>query len=363
MNVFFITNVPVPYRMDFFNELGKNCNLTVLFEQTVEEQTHRDSNWFDRKPVTFQAYDLYDHSKRKNPISILRYLRKHKKDIIVVGGYSLWPEMMAILWLYLNHIPFFLSVDGGFIKDEPLWKKTYKRMLVSMADAYLSTSKGTDDFLKYYGANKKIYRIPLSTLYKDEILTVPPSYSEKEKYRAKLGIHENKVIISIGQFIYRKGFDVLMHASCGFSHQVGFYFIGGSPTEEYLQFKKDNGLSNVHFLGFKNKEEIKEYYLAGDVFVFPTREDIWGLVISEAMSFGLPVITTDRCLAGMEMTDESNGRIVHVGDSKALKRAIEDLLGDEKRLCEMGRNSLLKVQNQTIENMAIEHIKIFESIS
>lgn len=53
--------------------------------------------------------------------------------------------------------------------------------------------------------------------------------------------------------------------------------------------------------------------MAADIFVHPTREDIWGLVVNEAMAKGLPVITTDRCVAGLELIkNESVGRIVPV---------------------------------------------------
>ena len=51
--------------------------------------------------------------------------------------------------------------------------------------------------------------------------------------------------------------------------------------------------------------------MASDLFVLPTREDIWGLVINEAMSFGLPIITTRKCIAGTELiTDGENGYLL-----------------------------------------------------
>ena len=50
-----------------------------------------------------------------------------------------------------------------------------------------------------------------------------------------------------------------------------------------------------------SKSDLREFYLASDVFALPTRSDVWGLVINEAMACGLPVVTTDRCVAGMEL--------------------------------------------------------------
>ena len=51
----------------------------------------------------------------------------------------------------------------------------------------------------------------------------------------------------------------------------------------------------------------------------PTREDIWGLVINEAMAYGLPIITTDNCLAGLELIkNEENGYIIPVNNTELL---------------------------------------------
>ena len=94
--------------------------------------------------------------------------------------------------------------------------------------------------------------------------------------------------------------------------------------------------------------------------VLPTREDIWGLVINEAMAQGLPVVTTNRCLAGLTLVENGeNGYIVPVEDIEATKTAIEKVFeGDNAS--EFGKKSLEEIKNYTIERMAIEHRDIFE---
>ena len=58
----------------------------------------------------------------------------------------------------------------------------------------------------------------------------------------------------------------------------------------------------------------------------PTREDIWGLVINEALAYGLPTITTERCVAGLELIEDGvNGLLVPVGDVEALHQAMEKM--------------------------------------
>ena len=63
---------------------------------------------------------------------------------------------------------------------------------------------------------------------------------------------------------------------------------------------------NVHFIDFCDKEKVFEYYKMSDVFFFPSREDIWGLVINEAMSCGLPVIATFETASAREVFKKVN---------------------------------------------------------
>jgi len=141
---------------------------------------------------------------------------------------------------------------------------------------------------------------------------------------------------------------------------IGIYLVGGEPTKEYIEQKERLGLTNLYFVPFKKKEEIKDYYKAADLFVLPTREDCWGLVINEAMAAGLAVITTNMCIAGAELVkDDENGYIVNAGSSKELYHAIVKAFSDEEKLKAMGKSSLSKIKDYTIENMAKVHMDIF----
>ena len=144
---------------------------------------------------------------------------------------------------------------------------------------------------------------------------------------------------------------------------VGVYIVGGKPTEEYLEKMEKWNLQNVHFLDFMKKEDLSKYYSVADIFVFPTREDIWGLVVNEAMAYGLPVISTDRCVAAIEMVrNGENGYVVPVNNVLELKKAVEKILNNRKLHQEMEKNALRTVlEKYTIEKMVQRHLEIFES--
>ena len=172
-------------------------------------------------------------------------------------------------------------------------------------------------------------------------------------------MREDKIVLSIGQFIPRKGFDILLRAWKSCPKTAGLYIVGSEPTSEYLDIQNRLKLSNAHFVGFKTKAELNKYYQAADVFVLPTREDIWGLVINEAMAQGLPVITTDRCIAGLELIENGfNGFIVPVEDTNKLSEKITKVLNNDILRITMGNNSLKKIKDYTIEAMAKKHIDV-----
>ena len=65
--------------------------------------------------------------------------------------------------------------------------------------------------------------------------------------------------------------------------------VGDEPTQEFVEMKNNMKLDNVVFVGFKTKEELKDYYIAADVFCLQTRGDVWGLVVNEAMHTDCPL--------------------------------------------------------------------------
>ena len=113
---------------------------------------------------------------------------------------------------------------------------------------------------------------------------------------------------------------------------------------------------------FQNKDYFLDIQYVNCVFVFPTRQDAWGLVVNEAMANGLPVVSTQKCVAALEMIKEGkNGYVVPINDVLELKTAVENIMESQELRYAMSKESIETMKKKyTIENMAKEHIKIFE---
>lgn len=363
MKILFTTNVPSPYRVNFFNELGKLCNLTVLFEKRTSSE--RDKSWSNYKFENFNGVFLKGISVSVDAAwccGFKKYLSDKSYDAIVCCNYATPTGMSMVEYMRHHKIQYYIEGDGGFAKSGKGIKEKIKRYFIKGAFGYFSTAKAHDEYYLAYGASAdKLYRYPFTSLYSHDIIEKLPSRAEKLIIREELGLTEKKIIVTVGQFIYRKGFDIAIKSMSRCSSDFGLYIIGGKPTEEYIALKKFYSATNIHFLGFKDRETLKKYYYAADLFVLPTREDIWGLVINEAAASGLPIISTNRCVSATELVEDNvNGYVIPVDDENALAEAINKILNNEETIKKMSSASLEKIRKYTFENMARRHMEVFK---
>ena len=352
--------------MEFFNELGKHVDLTVIFEAKRVQKT--TFNWVDELISNYKAVFLSNGyiEEKKVDWKILSYINKEEYDIIVATNYSYYTETVALLKLIFKRIPFVFEIDGAFIRKDNFLIRNIKHLILSKPILYLSPSQSSDESLKYYGVNSsKIHRYPFTSVMQKDILPRCITSIERNNLRKELGIKEKRMVLYVGQFIFRKGVDVLLKAASLISNRedTAVVLIGGKPTIEYESIIKERKICNIYFHPFLDKKSLDKYFCSADTFVLPTREDTWGLVINEAMAYGLPIITTDNCLAGLELVENDiNGCIVPIDDEKTLAEKIDYILENENLRISMSQNNLEKIAYFTIEEMVNRHMEIFKHV-
>lgn len=166
-----------------------------------------------------------------------------------------------------------------------------------------------------------------------------------------------QILIYVGQMIHRKGFDILLNVASDVSNDVIFYIVVGKPSKEYKKLINNLNLKNIRFLDFMKKILLFKYYKIANFFMLPTREDTWGLVINDSMANGLPIIPTNKCVAGEELIDQ-NGILIESEDVELLSNNINKILFDDLLQEEYATNSLKIIRSYTIENMAFKIYQI-----
>jgi len=147
----------------------------------------------------------------------------------------------------------------------------------------------------------------------------------------------NRVVLAVGRLVHAKGFDVLLDAWARVTsaHPDWRLVIVGDGEERAALEAQVRGLALGHCVDLPGaSSEIANYYRDAAIFCLSSRYEGFGLVLTEAMAFGLPVVSTD-CETGPKalIRDGVNGLQVPTGDAQALGAALSQLIQNE-RLCE-----------------------------
>ena len=132
MRVLYVCNFESPYRIDFWNELTKYCDVTVLFSESKEQQVERNSKWFSNEEYKFTAKMLKQTKLTKKLhicFGVKEYLKKDY-DLIIFHPYSPITCMYGISYCIRNKIPYVINSDGGFAKDGKGFQERLKRYLL-----------------------------------------------------------------------------------------------------------------------------------------------------------------------------------------------------------------------------------------
>lgn len=368
----FITNIPTPYRIPLFKELSRNnyYDFHYIFFNTTEIGRDWEVNLpgdisyeiLDSRPVTLLSGKSWDSKFIYLDLSIRKVLKNHGFDVIINGGWSALANHYTCLYCKLKNIPFILWA-GSIKSDLPskywylkLMGRSLSKLIIKGADAYVAYGNLSKQLLMERGAYQDKVFIACNTVDTAFISEkVAKLKEEKGSLKKELGLASRKVILYVGQLIARKGLFYLLDAFREVKKEVkdsALLIVGSGELEEKLRkFVDDNKIQDVVFCGFIQKEDLPKVYAVADLFVFPTLGDIWGLVLNEAMSAGLPIITTSAAGASTDLINE-NGFIVPPGDAEALRHKIIEILETEGLGEKMGKNSHELIKDFTIEKSA-----------
>ncbi len=141
-------------------------------------------------------------------------------------------------------------------------------------------------------------------------------------------------LLFVGGLSQRKGIANLFSAVSSFGHHVELTIVGQKSSDDCLPLNK--ALAKHRWIPSLPYADVLQIMREHDVLVFPSLFEGFGLVITEAMSQGTPVITTDRTAGPDLIEHDSNGWLVEAGSTQALIEAIEKLLYQPELIASVG---------------------------
>ncbi len=268
----------------------------------------------------------------------LRVILQKKADIILHLDHDIPSLFLCDFFLKLFVRSKIIVFVGGFVPygDASLIKDSVRKLQVRLAliSAYriITPSKFSKGEVLSFSRliNKKKVRVIYP--YMQDIQIIP--------HRS----NSNKInILHVSNYLPWKGQEYLVGAfSLLENKNTILTLVGEEWDEKYTRriklFAKRLGVSErVFFRGRLTGQSLSEAYASADLFVFPSLYESFGMVLLEAMSFGLPMIASNTGGIPEIITDGENGLLVNPRDAHSLKIALEKLIGSKELREKIGR--------------------------
>lgn len=383
MRIIWITRSFLDYRIAVFKELNKltNGEFYLLYNKIptpervinkVEIALGKNAIGFTNEISVGNKFFEDDFANRSIRIpfqpGLIKKAKQLKPDIIITDGFFQWTY--AALFLRAFHrIPHLMLYERtSYIERHAQWYRTnYRKFVLKWIDAIGCSGELCAEYVIKLGFSRD--KISFGHMVADTVgLSDAIQRIDKDRIndiKLNLGI-SNTVYLYSGQMIPRKGVKELLKAWKKFNIKDATLLLCGEGPyrSEYEIYAKKNELKNVIFLGYVSYDLIHEYYSIADIFIIPTLEDNWSLVVSEAMSIGLPVVTTFYNGCYKELVTPKNGWVFDPLDENDFIRVLNETYNQKDSFKEKGINSKAIIEKYTPQSASLsiysECIKILD---
>lgn len=367
---------PVQYHVPIWRRLAQMPELDVKVHFLSDHSIRggKDPGFGVKVSWDVPLLDGYDntfishHSDINNKLSFYmknpyQFVWRKQFDWVLVAGY-----MYPFEWQMIHAAKLFgrkLMMRGEFTdlkrkNASPLKMTVRKQVLTQLykqVDAFACVGEQAKSHLLSKGVPAhKLFFSPYS-VDTTEFEKQKQAFS-REETRKRLGIDDDTfVFLFSGKLIHRKQIIRLVEAFQYLKRpeKAALLILGdGEQREEVIRKGEELLKERFLFQGFVNQSQLGQYFLAADSFVLPSNYEAWGLVVNEAMQFGLPLVLSDIIGSHKDLLIEGEtGHLCKTEDTRDLARAMDLLMANPARAKEMGQNAEELIQKYSTENSAI----------
>ncbi|NIY82932.1 glycosyltransferase [Vibrio hepatarius] len=272
-----------------------------------------------------EVYSLDVSRTMKSIIPFAKLIKVEKPDIII-SAYTDTNAATLLSALITGQTSRVIVTEHASLTEH--WRKKsklkkqilkfYVSHIYKLSQLVICVSKGlSSQVTQLMGSDRKV-----STIYN------PVRFGKLDSPRVNNNKREKTNLVAVGRITEQKDYPTLIQALAKLTQSNSYHLtiVGGVFCEK--EYRSINDLINSHklqdyitFTGYTDK--VEDYYQDADIFVLSSAWEGFGNVIVEAMSFGLPVISTNCNYGPAEILENGKyGRLVPVADSDALADAI-----------------------------------------
>ncbi len=321
------------------------------FEDTFQLQVVGQMNFVS----TVKSKASYSHGFIKLSPSIIGHLYKFQPNVIFAGGFSLW-TMAAVILKPVFKWKIIIAYEGSSPNVDyanSSFRTNLRRWIVKSTDNFITNTKAGKNYLT------EVLKVKESQVYTEpyEVPTVNALLNSIKNSQPIDQVETQKpIFLFIGQLIERKGLELLLKA-CSILQSWGYInytlmVLGQGELREQLEvYSKQENLP-VQWIGWVDYGSIGSYFENADVFVLPTLEDTWGMVVLESMVFGKPVLCSQWAGASEMVIDGVNGYLFDPKEPEKLAELMRRLIDNPDLITSMGQESQKLIAQHTPERAA-----------
>ncbi len=310
-----MVNMVAPYRVPVYDRIGEAFETTVLYSNIEANRT----TWQDtlsklKHCKAKRSWGFTITRKKKGAGGVYDFRYKH-----ITPGYfaDLVRERPSAILTYELGVRTILAMLYGFLYGVPVWvwwggtvhssakirkvNSVIRKMLAKLTFRWIAYGASSTEYIR-------TLKVPESNILQiqncvEESLFLP-------RVKPALDPAPRPALLVVGHLVGLKGVHQLLDAASVLQkagHTFSITFVGDGPEKENMIARaKELGLSNINFVAGRKPEEMPGVYQSFDALIFPTLNDVWGLVANEAMLSGLPILVSKYAGCAYELADPEN---------------------------------------------------------
>jgi glycosyltransferase involved in cell wall biosynthesis len=339
-----VVRTPVQYFAPLYRELAGRgeVDLTVAFLTSSGAGTFLDRDFGREVRWDVPVLEGYRHwflpgSWRRRSLAAAAAVLAGRYDAVWIHGYTARGAWLVVAAAVLRRVPVLVRDDATLLRRRSPARRLVKAALLPLLFRFvhgLCCGVESRRFFERYGLRGG--RLFLARHSVDNAFFrrhAAELAGRRAALRRSFGLPADQpVVLQCGKLYPVKDPLLLLRAFAEVRRDVAcsLLFAGDGPLRAEVEaFAARAAIPDVRVTGFLNQSELPRAYAAADVLALCSQRETWGLVVNEAMNFGLPVVVSDRVGCAADLVAEGeNGLVVPAGSVGALATALRTLVGD-----------------------------------
>ncbi len=371
---------PIQYFGPLYRRLARDpdVDLTVYFCSRQGADEYLDQGFGERFKWDTSLLEGYRNKFLKNlrgqdavkgfwsliNLEIIRELRRSHYDALMVSGHNHASYLIAIFAAKLLGIPVFMRCETHLGLQRSALKRAIRKPLMRLlynkfCDACLPIGTLNREFYLSHGVTEnRLFTVPYA-VDNEYFTSAAEQYHRQPDLREEFDLPLDKpLILFASKLMSRKRPMDLMRAFQRVRARgtdAALAIVGSGEEEQALKtYVREHELPDVYFFGFRNQSALPKYYSIADVFVLPSENEPWGLVLNEVMCAGLPVLASREVGAVQDLVRHGeNGFVYESGNVEELSNYLFQILDEPQRRKRMGELSQRIIEEWDYESCVV----------